>query len=235
MKTNPKAFDIIMATFAVLLVLSNAMAMKVVDFGLLTLDAAALLFPVTYIFGDILTEVYGYQRSRKVIWTAFLLQGLVVLYAGLVVWLPPAEGWPLQEQFATVWGLMPRIAVASLVAFFAGEWVNSVVLSRLKVRTKGRHLWARTISSTIAGQAVDTTLFILIAFLGVFPARVVVAVIASNYLWKVSYEAVATPITYAVVNRLKRYEGAEVFDTRVTYNPAPLPVDETRHDVVPVN
>jgi uncharacterized integral membrane protein (TIGR00697 family) len=211
--------------FVAVLLISNIAAQKLFAFGPFTFSGGILLFPISYIFGDVLTEVFGYARSRQVIWAGLICNLLMAGFLWLVVQLPPAQGWPLQEQFTTVLSLVPRVVVASTIAYWAGEFMNSFVLAKLKVLTSGRFLWVRTISSTIVGQGVDTVLFVLIAFAGVFPQDLLVRAIWSGYLFKVLYEAVATPITYAVVNFLKRAEGIDVYDRDTNFTPFRLRVE----------
>jgi len=215
-------FTAVGAVFVATLLISNISAQKLFALGPFTFSGGILIFPVTYIFGDVLTEVYGYARSRQIIWTGLCCNLLMAVVLWLVVKLPPAQGWPLQEQFATVLGLVPRVVVASTVAYWAGEFSNSFTLAKLKVRTSGRLLWTRTIGSTLVGQTVDTAIFVVLAFGGVFPGELLVRAIWSGALFKVVYEAVATPVTYAVVNFLKRREGIDVFDRETDFNPFKL-------------
>jgi len=212
-------FVFIACVFVAVLLISNVAAQKLFAFGPFTFSGGILLFPIGYIFGDVLTEVYGYARSRQVIWAGLLCNLLMAGFLWLVVQLPPAQGWPLQDQFATVLSLIPRVVVASTIGYWAGEFANSFVLAKLKVRTSGRFLWVRTIGSTIVGEGVDTVLFVLIAFAGVFPQDLLVRAIWSGYLFKVLYEVVATPLTYAVVRFLKRAEGIDVYDRNTDFSP----------------
>jgi uncharacterized integral membrane protein (TIGR00697 family) len=205
--------------FVAVLMISNIAAQKLFALGPFTFSGGILLFPISYIFGDVLTEVYGYARSRQVIWAGLVCNLLMAAFLWIVVQLPPAQGWPLQEQFATVLYLVPRVVVASTIGYWAGEFANSFVLAKLKVLTSGRFLWVRTISSTAIGQGVDTVIFVLIAFAGIFPQDLLVRAIWSGYLFKVLYEAVATPITYVVVRFLKRAEGIDVYDRETNFTP----------------
>lgn len=219
-KMQTKSYFVFVASlFVAVLLISNVAAQKLFAFGPFTFSGGILLFPISYIFGDVLTEVYGYARSRQVIWAGLVCNLLMAVFLWLVVQLPPAQGWPLQEQFATVLNLVPRVVVASTIAYWAGEFANSFVLAKLKVFTSGRFLWVRTISSTIVGQGVDTVLFVVLAFAGVFPQDLLVRAIWSGYLFKVLYEAVATPITYALVGFLKRMEGMDVYDRDTNFTP----------------
>ncbi len=207
----------ITALFVAVLILSNVASTKVVELGPFTFDGGTLLFPLAYIFGDVLTEVYGYRASRRVIWTGFASLGLMVVTLAAVDALPPRS-----EAFSAVLGQAPRIALASLVAYWAGEFVNAFVLAKLKVRTAGRWLWTRTISSTLVGQGVDTAIFLLAAFYGVWPNDLLWTVFMSNYVFKVGVEVLFTPATYQVVNFLKRAEREDVFDRETDFNPLVL-------------
>lgn len=205
--------------FVAVLLVSNIASTKIVDLKVLVFDAGTLLFPLSYIFGDILTEVYGYRKSRKVIWTGFFCALGMSLYLALVGILPSAEGWNNQAAYDSILGFVPRIVLASLVAYFAGEFSNSYILAKMKMITKGKKLWARTIGSTIVGEGVDTILFALIAFYGVFPAELLLAIILSNYVFKVGVEILFTPATYKIVSFLKKEEGIDVFDYKTNFNP----------------
>lgn len=205
--------------FTALLLISNTVAVKLVQIGPFVLAGATFLFPLTYIFGDILTEVYGYRATRKIIWAGF---GAMVLMSGgylLVQYLPSAPFWQGQEAYSAILGFAPRIALASIIAFFAGEFCNSFILSRMKVMMNGRALWMRTIGSTIVGEGVDTALFVTIAFAGTVPLAVLFTIMWSAYAFKVAIEVLATPITYAVVRALKKAEGMDVYDRDINYNP----------------
>jgi len=213
---------VIAGLFVAVLCISNVASTKIVQMGPFSFDGGTLLFPLSYIFGDILTEVYGYRESRRVIWTGFAALGVMALTFTIVGKLPPAEGWELQPAYESILLATPRIIAASLLAYFAGEFSNSAVLSRMKLFTKGKHLWMRTIGSTLVGELVDTAAFVFIAFYGVLPLGLLWAVAVSNYVFKVGVEVLATPLTYAVVGFLKREEGLDVFDWGVSYNPFSL-------------
>lgn len=217
-----RAFDLIMALFVAVLLISNVASSKILRLGPLTFDGGTLLFPLSYIFGDVLTEVYGYARSRRVIWVGFFSAALLAITLTVVGWLPPADDWDGQSAYRAILGQTPRIVLGSLIAYFAGEFANSYTLARLKLHTRGRYLWLRTIGSTLVGQAVDTALFVVIAFAGVLSPTLLAAVIASNYIFKVGVEALATPLTYRVVNRLKRLENEDHFDWNTDFNPFTL-------------
>lgn len=220
-------FHLIMALFVAVLLISNvASASKIVNLGLpvLTFDAGTLLFPVSYIFGDVLVEVYGYRLSRRVIWIGFACAALLSLTLAVVRWLPGDPQWIADvgaDAFDAVLGTLAsgRIILASLVAYFAGEFSNAYIMARLKVRTEGRWLWVRTIASTLVGELVDTLLFVCIAFLGVWPLELVINIIVSNYLFKAGVETAATPLTYRLVSFLKRAENEDVYDLDTDFNP----------------
>jgi len=221
MKTY-RYFDVIMALFVAVLLISNVASAKILDLGPFTFDGGTILFPLSYIFGDILTEVYGYRRSRKVIWTGFGCAGLMSLVFAIVGALPPAQGWEHQAAYEAILGQTPRIVLGSLIAYWAGEFSNSFVLAKLKIITNGQWLWTRTIGSTIVGEGVDTLLFANIAFLGVLPQDLLVALVISNYVFKVGVEVLATPITYAIVTFLKRAEQEDYYDRDTDFNPFAL-------------
>lgn len=214
--------DLLTIGFVVVLLVSNLVGQKICQIGLLKVSGAQLLFPITYICGDIFTEVYGYAASRRAIWIGFFAMALLSAMGEIAVALPAAPGWPNQQAFATVFGLVPRFAVASLIAYWAGEFTNSFTLAKLKLLTRGRWLWTRTIGSTVTGQAVDTALVIIIAFAGYTSWSTMGIMILSSYLTKVLYETLATPATYVVVAWLKRVEGVDTFDQDTDFNPFAL-------------
>jgi len=219
---NPERFkylDLITGLFVAVLLISNIASSKIVEIWKFTFDGGTILFPLSYIFGDILTEVYGFRRSRRVIWIGFFCAALMSLTLGLVGLIKPAGGWVYQEAYMRILGQTPRIVTASLIAYFAGEFSNSFVLAKMKILTKGKWLFMRTIGSTIIGQGIDTVIFVLIAFLGVYPNDLVLLIIISNYIFKVSLEVVFTPLTYKIVGFLKRVEKVDWFDYRTNFNP----------------
>lgn len=217
---NFRYFDLVMAGFVAVLLLSNVIgAAKLSNIGGFTFGAGILFFPISYVIGDVLTEVYGYARARRVIWTGFAALIFMAFMSWAVVAMPPADTWGGQEAYEAVFGQVPRIVLASIIAFWAGEFVNSYVLARMKILTKGKALWSRTIGSTIFGQGVDSALFYPIAFLGVWETRDVLIVMVTNWLLKVLWEAVLTPVTYAAVGFLKRKEGVDLFDTDTDFSP----------------
>jgi uncharacterized integral membrane protein (TIGR00697 family) len=221
-RTSFRYLDIITVLFVTVLLVSNVASSKILMLGPFTFDGGTLLFPVGYIFADMLTEVYGYSRSRRVIWLGFLATALMAGVFQIVGALPPAEGWENQNAYNAILGLTPRIVLGSLVAYFAGEFANSFTLAKMKLLTRGRWLWSRTIGSTVVGQGVDTLLFVGIAFAGVLPSELLMAVLVSNYLFKVGYEALATPLTYAIVGFLKRSEGIDAYDYNTNFSPFAL-------------
>jgi queuosine precursor transporter len=211
----------IAVVFVSILLISNVASSKILQLGPFDFDGGTLLFPLSYIFGDILTEVYGYKRTRKVIWLGFamaLLMGLVFIVVGA---LPASEGWEGQEAYMAILGWTPRIVIASVIAYFAGEFSNSYILAKVKIWMKGRRLWVRTIGSTLVGEGIDTVLFVLIAFVGASWATpdLLIAIIISNYIFKVGVEVLFTPVTYAIVGFLKKSEGVDVYDKDTNFNP----------------
>jgi uncharacterized integral membrane protein (TIGR00697 family) len=220
-----KYYDYCMAAFAVILICSNLIgAGKVAQvnlplLGVVTFGAGILFFPLSYVLGDVLTEVYGYARARRVVWVGFSASLFAAGMAAVVVAFPPAPGWDGQSALASVMGQAPRIFAASILAFWAGEFANAFVLARMKLWTGGRYLWTRTIGSTVVGQGVDSLIFYPIAFLGVWETKLVLTVMATNYLMKVLWEAVLTPVTYQVVGRIKSREGLDVFDVETDFTP----------------
>ncbi len=218
-------FDIVMAAFVTVLLLSNVlgagkMAAITLPGGELWPFGAGILFvPVSYVIGDILTEVYGYSRARRCIWVGFAALLFMAVMSFVVVALPPAPDWNGQAAYEQIFGQVPRIVFASMLAFWAGEFVNSVVLARMKVWTKGRHLWSRTIGSTFVGQGVDSLIFYPLAFYGVWSNDALVKVLLTQWALKVAWEALLTPVTYAVVGALKRREGIDVYDEGTNFTP----------------
>src|SRR5262249_24428761 len=199
-----KYYEFVMAAFVTVLLCSNLIgAAKVAQIGSFKFGAGVLFFPISYVFGDVLTEVYGYARARRVVWAGFTALVFASFMSFATLAFPPAVGWPHQAAYETVFGATPRIVAASLIAYFCGEFCNSYVLAKMKIWTSGRRLWSRTIGSTIVGELVDSLVFYPLAFFGVWPNALVLNVLLSNYLLKVGWEAVMTPFTYKVVNFLK--------------------------------
>jgi uncharacterized integral membrane protein (TIGR00697 family) len=214
-----KYLDVVTALFVAVLLISNVVAAKITSLGIFTLSAAAILFPLSYIFGDVLTEVYGYARARKVVWIGMVCNVLMAAIFMAVIALPAAQGWPNQKALEAILGMTPRIVAASIIGYFVGEFLNSFVLAKVKLATKGKFLWARTISSTLIGELLDTLLFITIAFWGILPTPVLVSLLISNYIFKVGLEVLFTPVTYLVVNFLKKAEHEDYYDKKTNFNP----------------
>jgi hypothetical protein len=205
--------------FVATLVTSNIIAVKLTALGPFTVPAAIVIFPLAYLFGDVLTEVWGYATARIVIWTGFAANVIAVCFVAIAVAVPSSPAYSNGSAYSAILGMTPRIVIASLVAYLCGEFVNSFVLAKLKIATSGRLLWTRTIGSTLIGQGIDTVIFISIAFAGVLPFPVLRTVIRDQWILKVLYEIVATPLTYAVVTWLKRREGVDTYDRATNFNP----------------
>jgi len=217
-----KYLTITSVIFVSVLLISNIAAQKLISVGPFVFTAGIFLFPVSYIFGDILTEVYGYKNTKKIIWLGFFVSLFMALFFYLVIEMPSAPGWENQEAFEIILGQVPRIVLASLLAYLTGEFVNSYIMSALKTKMKGKKLWFRTIGSTIGGQFFDTVIFALVAFYGIIPNSILFTTIWSGYLFKVFYEVLATPITILIVTFFKRKEGQEIYDKNIDYNPFKL-------------
>jgi uncharacterized integral membrane protein (TIGR00697 family) len=215
------SFVVVVALFVTSLLTANVMAVKLFGFWGLILPAGVVVFPISYICGDVLTEVYGYRAARRVIWLGFLCNFLAVaaIYVGGI--LPAAPVWQDQQAYETILGYTPRLLAASFLAYLVGEFANSYVLARMKVATNGRWLWSRTIGSTVVGQGLDSLVFVFLAFVGRIPLTAIISTIVAQWLVKSAYEALATPLTYVVVNRLKRTEGVDVYDRDTNFNPLP--------------
>ena len=228
-KQNPASFiqgdrrykylDPFITLFVAVLLISNLIAPKFFAIGPLRISAAQILFPITYIFGDIFTEVYGYSASRRAIWYGFFASFILVAISYIAVIIPPAPEFKDQAAFETIFKPVGRFVAASLLAYWCGEFANSFTLAKLKLVTKGRYLWTRTIGSTVVGQAVDTTVVMFAAFYGTRSLGVIFSLILSGYLIKVAYETLMTPVTYLIVNSLKRAEGIDYFDYGTNFNP----------------
>jgi queuosine precursor transporter len=213
-----KYLDTFITLFVVVLLVSNMVASKFFAIGPLRVSVAQILFPITYIFGDIFTEVYGYGASRRAIWYGFFASFILVAASFIAVKIPPAPEYRSQNAFATIFSPVGRIVLASLLAYWCGEFANSFTLAKMKLLTKGKYLWTRTVGSTVVGQAVDTIVVMFIVFYNQ-PLSVIVRLIISGYLIKVVYEALMTPLTYAIVNSLKRSEGVDYFDYDTNFSP----------------
>jgi len=208
---------IIAAIFTTCLITANIIAVKVISFGAVILPAAIVVFPLSYILGDILTEVYGYRWARRVIWLGFTCNLVFVIFIWVGQVLPPASFWKGQEAYETILGFTPRLLAASFCGYLAGEFVNSFVLAKMKILTRGRWLWTRTIGSTIVGEGLDTAIFITLAFIGT-PSFAAIMILY-HWLVKTGIEAIATPLTYTVVNYLKRKEAIDTYDYETRFNP----------------
>jgi uncharacterized integral membrane protein (TIGR00697 family) len=217
--TYSHRFVFVAALFVTILVTSNILAVKLIEVAGLVLPAAIILFPVGYILGDVLTEVYGYRQTRRVIWLGFFMNLVAVAAIWAAGLLPAAEFWQGQEAWNGILGQAPRILAASFIAYLIGEFANAYVLAKIKIATAGKMLWLRTIGSTIVGQGLDSAVFITLAFAGVIPASAIIAAILGQWFVKSAYEAAATPLTYAVVGYLKKAESIDVYDTDTRFNP----------------
>jgi len=216
-------YDLVMAAFVTVLLCANVIgASKVAQVWGFTFGAGVLFFPISYVFGDVLTEVYGYARARRVVWAGFAALAFASFMSWAILAFPPAPEWGQQPAFVTVFASTPRIVLASLIAYFSGEFCNSYVLAKMKLWTGGRLLFTRTIGSTILGEAVDSLIFYPLAFYGTWPNRLVLKVLAANYVLKVGWEVLITPFTYRVVNFLKRAEDEDYFDRGTDFTPFSL-------------
>ena len=215
-------FLLVTALFVTLLITSNIVAVKIVEVYGRILPAAIILFPITYILGDVLTEVYGFQLARRVIWIGFACTAIAVLCFWLCGLLPSAPFWTDQPSYESIFGYAPRLLLASFSGYLFGEFSNSMIMSKLKLVTNGRWLWMRTISSTLVGQGIDSAIFIAVAFLGTIPGDALLELMLTQWLFKVLYETSATPITYGIVSYLKHHEGLDVYDRHTVLNPLPF-------------
>jgi queuosine precursor transporter len=212
-------FLLIASIFATCIIIANIIAVKIVSIFNLIIPAAVIIFPISYICGDVLTEVYGYKNARKVILLAFFCNLIAVIAIWLGKLLPSAPFWYDQESYIKILGNSPRILIASFIAYLVGEFVNSYVLAILKIKTKGKWLWVRTIGSTIVGEGVDSLLFLTIAFCGLIPSSGLFNAILTQWVFKTLYETLATPLTYLIIGKLKKAERIEIFDDQTNFNP----------------
>jgi uncharacterized integral membrane protein (TIGR00697 family) len=215
-------FVIVAAVFVTSLITANIMAVKLIGVFGIVLNAGILIFPLSYIFGDILTEVYGYRTARRVIWLGFFCNLLAVAAISIGGILPAAGFWEGQAAYEEILGYTPRLLAASFIAYLVGEFVNSIVLAKMKVATEGRFLWLRTISSTVVGQGLDSIVFVTLAFAFTIPTGAIIPIVLTQWIIKSAYEALATPFTYLVVKHLKRSEGVDVYDRDTSFNPLPF-------------
>ncbi len=218
-KNYSSFFLAVVCLFITSLIASNIVAVKLIKVFGLVLPAAVIVFPISYIMADVLTEVYGYSAARRVIWLGFACNLMVVLVFWIGKVLPPAPFWQGQDAYDLILGYTPRLLMASFLAYLVGEFFNAYIMSRMKVLTKGKWLWIRTISSTLLGEGMDSLVFITIAFWGVMPSKVLFTAVVTQWLFKTGYEVAATPITYLVVNLLKRQEGLDIFDYDMDFSP----------------
>ena len=214
-----KHLDIITTTFAVILILSNITSAKIISLGWLSFDGGLILFPLAYIFGDILTEVYGYAHARRVIWIGFSMNILMLIIFWLVGILPQDAIWGMQESWNNILGVVWRIILASLVAYLVGEFSNSYILAKLKIKTKDKMFWLRAIISTFVGQFLDTTIFLLVAFAGVLPWNLLIVIWITNYIFKILIEIILLPFTYKIIAWLKKHEHEDYYDKHTDFNP----------------
>jgi len=212
-------FLLVASIFITCLITSNIIAVKLVNILGWVLPAGTLIFPISYIFGDVLTEVYGYRQARQVIWLGFFCNLIAVVAIWLGQILPAASFWDGQAAYERILGYTPRLLGASFLAYLLGEFANSFILAKMKIATKGRWLWARTIGSTLVGQGLDSLVFMTLAFVGTIPLSILAGAILVQWFFKSVYEAIITPLTYVVVNFLKKREGVDAFDTDTRFNP----------------
>ena len=223
-----KYYDFIIILFVTVLLVSNVVSAKILNFGPFTFDGGTILFPVVYILGDILTEVYGYKKARRTIWAGFAANFLAAFVFIIVGKLPPALGWENQQAYEAIIGWIPRIVLASLIAYWCGEFTNSFLMAKMKIATRGRWLFSRTISSTMVAEGIDTAIFCALAFFGKIPNSLLLSVIISNYIFKTGFEVLFTPFTYIIVAFLKRKEDIDIYDYHTNFNPFKLDKDYER-------
>ena len=205
--------------FVASLIISNTIATKIIMIGSLSVAAGIICFPISYIISDIVTEVYGYRRAKVMIWTGFTCLAFMSIAYSLAAWLTPAPFFENEAAFDSIFSQVPRIALGSLAGYLVGSFINSIVMSKMKILTKGKHLWSRTIGSTILGEGADSIVFAVVAFAGVFPTAQLAMIAFSGFLLKTLYEIAATPFTYAIVRKVKNIEGIDTFDGGQSYNP----------------
>lgn len=223
-----KYYDLFGMLAVCVLMISNITAQKLMQIGPFTLNAAILIFPITYIVSDVMTEVYGYSRARRVTWASCGGVILMAVMFQLIIAMPYIPDWPNQDAFEKVLGATPRIVLASVTAIFAGEMMNSYVLAKMKLRSEGKHMWARFIGSTVLGECVDSIIFYSIAFIGVLPLNVMISALLTGWLFKTLYEVIMLPVTYRIVNRLKKAEGVDFYDVGTNFTPFSLEITESK-------
>lgn len=218
-KSFSPIFVAIAMIFVSSLIISNTIATKIIMIGSLSVAAGIICFPISYIISDIITEVYGYNRAKFVIWTGFACLAFMTVAYSVASWLAPAPFYQNESAFDAVFSQVPRIALGSLAGYLVGSFLNSAVMSKMKLWTNGRHLWSRTIGSTIVGEAADSGVFAVVAFAGIFSGEQLLMVAFSGFILKTLYEILATPLTYMIVSKVKSYEKIDVIDTNQSYNP----------------
>lgn len=223
---NYRYYDLAVATSVATLIISNLGAMKLIQFGPIIADGGAVLFPLAYILGDVMTEVYGYKHTRRAIWVSFFWLLLMIVVMTIVRYLPAVGDAPNVKEFDIVFGFVPRIVAASLIAYLVGEFLNSFVLAKMKVRSQGKHLWQRLIASTIAGEAVDTTIFCMVAFYGLITSSQMINYILVGIVFKVTVETLMLPVTYRVIHWLKKRERKDHYDTGTNFTPLSVQLDD---------
>ena len=226
--TYSQWFVLISGVFITCLITANIISVKMVDIFGLILPAGIIIFPISYIVGDVLTEVYGYAQARKVIWLGFFCNFVVVITIWFAKIIPPAPFWEGQAAYECILGYTPRILAASFLAYLIGEFVNAFIMAKMKIATKGRWLWTRTICSTLVGQGLDSLVFITLAFTGIIPIKVLALAIITQWIVKSLYEALATPLTYALTGFLKKYEDIDIYDYNTRFNPLSTMKDDRK-------
>jgi len=217
-----KYLHIVAMFYVSALIISNTIAVKIISIGSLAVPAAIICFPISYIINDVLVEVYGYRKARQIIWGGFICLALMSILYIVATNLQPAPFWDKQSEFESLLGLVPRITIASFIAYLVGSFLNAWAMSKMKIASEGKQLWKRTIGSTILGEGADSIIFNLVAFLGIFSLKEVAIIALTGFLLKTAYEIIATPFTYWAVNSLKRAEGVDVYDNHISYNPFKL-------------
>ncbi|QQS19728.1 queuosine precursor transporter [Candidatus Saccharibacteria bacterium] len=223
---NYRYYDLFVAASVATLIISNLGAMKLVAIGPIITDGGAILFPLAYILGDVMTEVYGYKHTRRAIWVSFTWLLLMIAVLGIVQHMPAVDGAPNVAEFNAVFGFVPRIVAASLLAYLVGEFVNSFILAKMKIRAKGKHLWQRLVASTILGEAIDTTIFCMVAFYGLITGAQMVNYILVGIAFKITVETLMLPVTYRVIGWLKTREQTDHYDKQTNFNPLSVQLDD---------
>jgi uncharacterized integral membrane protein (TIGR00697 family) len=223
---NYRYYDLAVAASVATLIISNLGAMKLIAFGPIIADGGAILFPLAYILGDVMTEVYGYKHTRRAIWTSFFWLLLMIVVMSIVQHMPAVDGAPNVKEFDIVFGFVPRIVIASLIAYLAGEFMNSFVLAKMKVKSQGKRMWQRLIASTVVGEAIDTTIFCMVAFYGLITGAQMVNYILVGIVFKITVETLMLPVTYRVIHWLKQRENEDHFDKKTNFTPLSVSLDD---------